>query len=68
MSYLDKTVAEMKYQIMNTFQSLRNVSTEKQATYHIDKLEKLIKEQLIQSFKNGIEVGKKKQPDFQQKK
>ncbi len=68
MSYLDKTVAEMKYQIMNTFQSLRNASTEKQATYHIEKLEKLIKDQLIQSFKNGIEVGKKKQPDFKQEK
>ncbi len=68
MSYLDKTVAEMKYQIMNTFQSLRNASTEKQATYHIGKLEKLIKDQLVQSFKNGIQIGQKKQPDFQQKK
>lgn len=68
MSYLDKTVAEMKYQIMNTFQSLRNVSTEKQATYHIEKLEKLIKDQLIQSFKNGIELGKKKQSSSQQEK
>jgi len=68
MSYLDKTVAEMKYQILNTFQSLRNVSTDKQAAYHIEKLEKLIKQELIKSFKNGIEVGKKKQTDFKQEK
>jgi len=58
----------MKYQILNTFESLPNASTEKQATHHIQKLGDLIKNQLIQSLKNAIEVGEKKQPSSPRKK
>jgi len=54
MSYLQNTVLDMKERIMLIFYRLRSVRTEKEATYQIQRLEKL-----IESFKNGIENGKK---------
>jgi len=54
MSYLQNTVLDMKERIMLIFYRLRSVRTEREATYQIQRLEKL-----IESFKDGIENGKK---------
>jgi len=59
MSYLDDTILEMKENIMLAFQYLKNARTESEVTEQTQKLEALIKEKLVQSFKNGIEVGKR---------
>ena len=60
MTYLDKTMAEMKGKIMLTYEYLKNAATEDEVVRHTDKLEKYIRGKLVQSFKNGIEVGSKK--------
>ena len=54
MLYLDNTVLEMKERIMLVFHYLRNARTEKEAARHTEKLE-----ELIQLFKNSIEIGRK---------
>ena len=59
MSYLENTVLEMKEKIILVFQRLNNTTTEKQAADQIQNLQSLIKANLIQSFKNGIEIDRK---------
>lgn len=54
MSYLQNTVLDMKERIMLIFYRLRGARTEKEAARETDRLEKL-----IESFKEGIENGKK---------
>ena len=54
MSYLQNTILDMKERIMLIFYRLRGARTEKEATYQIERLENL-----IESFKEGIENGKK---------
>ena len=54
MLYLDNTVLEMKERIMLVFHYLRNARTEKEAARHTQTLE-----ELIQLFKNSIEIGRK---------
>ena len=53
MSYLQNTVLDMKERIMLIFYRLRGARTEKEATREIERLENL-----IVSFKNGIEAKK----------
>ena len=53
MSYLDNTVLDMKERIMLIFYRLRGARTEKEAARQIERLENL-----IMSFKNGIEAKK----------
>jgi len=53
MPYLDNTVLDMKERIMLIFHYLRNARTEKEATKQIQRLENL-----IESFKDGIELAK----------
>ena len=60
MSYLDKTVLEMKEKIMLIYEYLNNAKTEEEVTRQTKKLEELLKEKLIESFKNGIEIGKER--------
>ena len=60
MTYLDKTVAEMKGKIMVVYGHLKSAQTEEDAGKQMDKLERYIRGKLIESFKNGIELGSKK--------
>ena len=54
MSYLQNTVLDMKERIMLIFYRLRGARTEKEAARQTERLENL-----IESFKDGIENGKK---------
>lgn len=67
MSYLDKAVFEMKQKITAVCDNLRIAETDGRTAeeqqrleeQEMDRLEKLIREKLVESFKNGIEVGRK---------
>ena len=57
MPYLDKTVYEIKQKITAVCDNVRNADAKKTAE-EVDRIEKLIRGKLTESFKNGIEVGK----------
>lgn len=60
MSYLDETIQEIKERIMNSYYwCLRTAKTAEEVGEQMKELESFLKEKLVQSFKNGIEVGKK---------
>ena len=60
MSYLDDTILEIKERIMNSYYwCLRTAKTPEEVGEGMKELESFLKEKLVQSFKNGIEVGKK---------
>jgi len=58
MSYLQNTVLDMKERIMLIFYRLRSARTEKEAARETERLENL-----IESFREGIENGKKSWTD-----
>jgi hypothetical protein len=58
MPYLDKTIHEITKEITAVCDSVKNAD-EKETAQEMDRIEKLIREKLTESFKNGIEVGKK---------
>ena len=68
MNYLDKTIADMKEKIMLTYQYVKNAKTAEEVSKRMAKLEGYLKEKLLQSFKNGIEVGGKKRGSGRQNK
>ena len=59
MSYLDKTVDEMKGKIMLFHKYLKDAKTEDEVGRYTKRLEEYIRGKLLESFKNGIEVGGK---------
>jgi hypothetical protein len=59
MSYLNDSVFELKQKIIALCVDVENGCPPVEFTEEIEMLEKLIKEKLIQSFNNGIEVGRK---------
>ena len=61
MNYLTTTVQEMKEEILTIHKYLKNARNQREAGIQIDKLEKLLISKLLQSFRNGIEIGSKKQ-------
>jgi hypothetical protein len=57
MSYLDKTVYEVVQKITAACDNSRHLNADGVAE-EMGRIEKLVREKLVESFKNGIEVGK----------
>jgi len=59
MNYLDETILALKERIMLSFQNLKSAQTEADVKRQTDAIEQALREKLVESFKNGVEIGKK---------
>ena len=59
MNYLDETILALKERIMLSFQYLRSAQTEADVKKQTDAIEQALREKLVESFKNGVEIGRK---------
>jgi len=58
MNYLDETILALKERIMLSFQNLKSAQTEDDVKRQTDAIEQALREKLVESFKNGVEIGK----------
>lgn len=65
MNYLDKTVAEMRDEILSLLGSDDSEEIDDDVVREIDKI---LRENLLTSFKNGLESGKKPRKHFSRRK
>ena len=68
MSYLDKTVAEMRTQILTALASYFDDDVRDIDDNVAQEIDKILRDNLLTSFKNGLEAGQKPKKNFSKRK
>ena len=63
MNYLDETILALKERIMLSFQNLKAARTEGEVKRQTEAVEQALREKLVESFKNGVDIGRKEAKD-----
>ena len=64
MNYLNKTVLEMREEIFAILHEYLNAESEETNVKHVNRIEKILENNILQSFTNGIQVGRKQREYF----